>query len=67
MKILSLIFAALVAFMFTGCFTPSSVLVKKPWFFGHGGVEPESVKTGLVWTAFSTEVIRVNVKPYNVS
>lgn len=39
MKILSLIFATSLAFMFTGCFTPSSVgageeavLVKKPWF-----------------------------------
>ena len=58
--------------MFSGCLTPSSVgageevvLVKKPWFFGHGGVEAEPVKTGLVWTAFSTEVVRVNVKPFN--
>ena len=74
MKIFNFIFATSLAFMFTGCFTPSSVgageeavLVKKPWFFGHGGVEPESIKTGLVWTAFSTEVIRVNVKPYNIS
>ena len=72
-KIISL-FAILVAFMFTGCVTPSSVdageeavLVKKPYFFGHGGVDSEPVKTGLVWTAFSTEVVRVNVKPYNIS
>ena len=61
----------LVALLFTGCVTPSSVdageeavLVKKPYFFGHGGVDPESIKTGLVWTAFSTEVVRINVKPF---
>ena len=64
----------LVALLFTGCVTPSSVdageeavLVKKPYFFGHGGVDPESIKTGLVWTAFSTEVVRINVKPFNIS
>lgn len=64
----------LVALLFTGCVTPSSVdageeavLVKKPYFFGHGGVDQESIKTGLVWTAFSTEVVRINVKPFNIS
>lgn len=72
-KIIS-VFAILVAFMFTGCVTPSSVdageeavLVKKPYFFGHGGVDSEPVKTGLIWTAFSTEVVRINVKPFNIS
>jgi regulator of protease activity HflC (stomatin/prohibitin superfamily) len=69
-----IIFAVISAFMFSGCITPSSVdageeavLVKKPWFFGHGGVDPEPEKTGLVWTAFSTEVIRINVKPFNIT
>ena len=58
----------------TGCFSPSSVdagqegvMVKKPWIFGHGGVEAQPIKTGLVWTAWSTEVVRVDVKPYNVT
>ena len=64
----------LVALTFTGCFSPSSVdageegvMVKKPWIVGHGGVDSESIRTGLVWTAWSTEVIRVNVKPFNVT
>ena len=58
----------------TGCFSPSSVdageegvMVKKPWVVGHGGVDSESIKTGLVWTAWSTEVVRVNIKPFNVT
>ena len=64
----------LVALTYTGCFSPSSVdageegvMVKKPWIVGHGGVDSDSIRTGLVWTAWSTEVIRVNVKPFNVT
>ena len=26
-----------------------SVLIKKPWFFGHGGVDNEPVETGCAW------------------
>lgn len=58
-------------FLFTGCVGPSSidageeaVLIYKPWIFGHGGVDETPVTTGLVWTAWSTEVQRVNVKPF---
>jgi SPFH domain / Band 7 family len=39
------------------------VLVKKPWFFGHGGVDPEPVKAGLSYGAVSTEGIDVNMQP----
>lgn len=31
-----------------------AVLVKKPWFFGHGGVEDNPVTTGFTWCWFST-------------
>lgn len=31
-----------------------AVLIKKPWFFGHGGVEDEPVQTGLTWCWLST-------------
>lgn len=71
-KSISLIFV--ISIMFSGCFSPSkvdageeAVLVKKPWFFGHGGVDEEPIKTGLVWTAWSTEVVRVDVKPFNIT
>lgn len=65
--------AALLAVFSTGCVSPSKVdageegvMVKKPWIVGHGGVDPSPIKTGLEWTAFSTEVVRVNVKPFNI-
>lgn len=31
-----------------------SVLIYKPWFFGHGGVDMEPVQTGLTWCWWST-------------
>ena len=62
---------ALVALMFTisSCHsvTPGagyeSVLVMKPWFFGHGGVDPVPVSTGLTYTALSTESIDFKITP----
>jgi len=67
---------ALIAFsslIFTGC-TPSNVaegeeavLIYQPYFFGKGGVDPKPIKTGLVWTAFSTKVVRVSLQPYNLN
>lgn len=60
-------------FTLTGCVSPSSVdageeavLIYKPWIFGHGGVDPKPVETGLVWTLWSTSVRRVNIKPFNI-
>lgn len=31
-----------------------AVLIHKPWFFGHGGVDEKPVKTGLTWCWWST-------------
>ena len=39
------------------------VLIHKPWFFGHGGVSAEPVKTGLSFVAWTTSVVYVNVMP----
>lgn len=39
------------------------VLIKKPWFFGDGGVVQEPVLTGLDWVWISTEDVIVNVQP----
>jgi regulator of protease activity HflC (stomatin/prohibitin superfamily) len=39
------------------------VLVDKPWFFGHGGVEPEAVRTGRTWAAVTTEGVDVYMQP----
>ena len=39
------------------------VLISKPWLFGHGGVAPEPVKTGLTFVAWTTSVVYINVMP----
>jgi regulator of protease activity HflC (stomatin/prohibitin superfamily) len=39
------------------------VLVKKPIFFGHGGVDPDPVKTGRTYAAISTDGVDVNMQP----
>lgn len=39
------------------------VLVRKPWFFGSGGVDPNPVKTGSTIVAGSTDVIKIPVRP----
>ena len=40
-----------------------AVLVRKPWVFGHGGVEATPVKTGRSWVALTTQVWYVNTVP----
>jgi regulator of protease activity HflC (stomatin/prohibitin superfamily) len=40
-----------------------AVLIYKPWVFGHGGVEPQPVKTGRTYVAMSTESVLVSVQP----
>lgn len=40
-----------------------AVLVKKPLLFGHGGVDPEPVKTGLTICAITTFPTYVDMKP----
>jgi regulator of protease activity HflC (stomatin/prohibitin superfamily) len=60
---------AILAVALTGCGYTSpdagheSVLVKKPFIFGHGGVDSEPVKTGLTFTAMTTDAITVNMQP----
>lgn len=40
-----------------------AVIVKKPWFFGHGGVEDKPVQSGLTWCVSSTEVVAFKIVP----
>lgn len=39
------------------------VLIEKPLIFGHGGIDPEPVTTGLTITALTTEGVDVNMQP----
>lgn len=40
-----------------------AVLIKKPWFFGHGGVDKEPVTSGLTWCFWSTSKEYVKITP----
>ena len=39
------------------------VLIEKPIIFGHGGINPEPVKTGRTFAAFTTEGVDVYMQP----
>ena len=57
------------ALLLTGCssYAPDAghevVLIEKPLLFGHGGVNPEPVKTGRTFAAFTTEGVDVSMQP----
>lgn len=40
-----------------------AVLIKKPWFFGHGGVSSAPVLSGATWVAVSTDAVIVSKQP----
>jgi regulator of protease activity HflC (stomatin/prohibitin superfamily) len=40
-----------------------AVVMKKPWFFGHGGVQNEPVAAGRIWTAITTSGIIFKITP----
>jgi len=70
-KLLHSFISLLFIFVLSGCVSSNSidqgeeaVLIYQPWFIGHGGVDPVPVKTGQIWTVFSTKIVTVNVKPY---
>jgi regulator of protease activity HflC (stomatin/prohibitin superfamily) len=69
MKRFSLIGLIFLLTLQTACsvYTPDAghevVLVEKPYFIGHGGVDPEPVKTGRTYAALSTEGVDVYMQP----
>ncbi len=51
-----------------GCTTVNAdeetVLIDKPWFLGHGGVQNEPVSTGLEWIWWSTDTETFKIVPF---
>jgi regulator of protease activity HflC (stomatin/prohibitin superfamily) len=43
------------------------VLVKQPFIFGHGGVDPVPSTTGRIWVVPTTKVLAVDVRPVQYS
>ena len=71
-NIKSFIFSALVmciTFSITSCHgvrpdaDEEAVLIAKPWFFGHGGVDMKPVGTGLTWCWWSTSSEYFKITP----
>jgi uncharacterized membrane protein YqiK len=64
-----ILIVVLTAVAMVGCnrYTPDAghevVLVEKPMFFGHGGVDPDPVRTGSEFTAWTTDGVDVNMQP----
>ncbi|HZS11390.1 MAG TPA: SPFH domain-containing protein [Nitrospirales bacterium] len=58
-----------VSLLLSGCVFPAidagheGVLVAKPFFFGHGGVDPVPATTGRVAISPTTDVIDVDIRP----
>jgi regulator of protease activity HflC (stomatin/prohibitin superfamily) len=68
-----LVFVVLLSIMVMGCYRVSpdagqeSVLVYKPWFFGHGGVDNEPISTGATWCAMSTDHKEFQITPVTIT
>lgn len=71
-KFVSMLMAAVLAFGVSGCssYSPDAghevVLVEKPMFFGHGGVNSDPIKAGRTYGAITTDGIDVNMQPQRV-
>jgi regulator of protease activity HflC (stomatin/prohibitin superfamily) len=69
LRVLGFAVAVLIALFAFGLrrFSPDAgheiVLVKKPWFFGHGGIDPVAIKTGLTFGAITTQGIDIYMQP----
>jgi regulator of protease activity HflC (stomatin/prohibitin superfamily) len=71
-KILTLVILSLVVFL-TGCYRvkpnpgEESVLVYKPFIFGHGGVDPTPVSTGAQWCVITTDHKEFPITPITIT
>lgn len=70
--VITMLLAVVALMEITGCSTAApdagqeAVWVMKPWFFGHGGVNPTPVKTGREYGAPSSKAIYVYMLPLRV-
>lgn len=68
-----LTFIILLAFSLSSCYRVKpdagveSVLVYKPFFFGHGGVDHDAVSTGATWCVFTTDHVEFPIVPLTVT
>lgn len=66
------VFAILLSTM-TSCYRvkpdadKEAVLVIKPFFFGHGGVDDEPISTGATWVAWTTDHMDFTITPMTIT
>lgn len=72
-KILNLILVSFTVLTMTSCYRVSpdadeeSVLVYKPYLFGHGGVDKEAISTGATWVVASTDHKEFKIVPITIT
>ena len=73
-RILTVLMIVGVSLMNTACFKTESVdageegvLIYQPVIFGHGGVDTNAVSTGRIWTVWTTDMVRYNIKPVKIT
>jgi regulator of protease activity HflC (stomatin/prohibitin superfamily) len=70
MKRLALLIAIIVVNVACSSVTPDAgfeaVLIRKPMFVGHGGVDETAIKTGRTYVAWTTDAQYVDLKPQRV-
>lgn len=68
-KVIYLLFALFVCMALSSCHRvrpnadEETVLIKQPWFFGHGGVDSTPVSTGCTWCWWSTSSETFKIVP----
>jgi len=73
MRGMRIIGAMVISLSLSGCIYATidagheGVLVEKPFFFGHGGVDPIPIGTGRQMVAMTTEVVDVEIRPIQYS
>jgi regulator of protease activity HflC (stomatin/prohibitin superfamily) len=72
MKTILFVVTMIAAMLATGCNASpdaghEAVLIKKPLIFGHGGVDPDPVRTGLTFIAPTTDAVIVSVQPIQLA
>jgi regulator of protease activity HflC (stomatin/prohibitin superfamily) len=71
-KLIAVIGVLMISMLATGCTSVKpdvgheAVLVMKPMFFGHGGVDDTPIKTGRSFVALTTDAVEVNVQPLQI-
>jgi len=72
-KMKTLLLAIVATITMTSCYRvqpnggQESVLIMKPYIFGHGGVDEEPISAGASWCVWTTDHIEFNITPQTIT